>query len=176
MKTLLIISATALVALALAACGSVHHSASAHHCGTGTTWQSGANGSPGCYAAPVAASTPTPSAVPSPNGTYTGSCNYTLGSSPATGTAILVGEIDLTNTGNIGTIDAVAITWPQEGYAPLAMNRTVHSAAGGTTPVSFHMPVNESQISLLQSWQSGHNYSDGCTYKVTITGTYGAAA
>ena len=128
-------------------------------------------------ASPAAPSSPPPAAAPAPNpqGTYSGSCNYLLGSSPATGTAVAVGEIDLTNTGNIGEVTKARITWPQEGFAPLRETRTVHVAAGTTKRVSFSMPLSSNQISALQAWQTGHNYADGCTYRATITGTYGTA-
>src|SRR6185437_10501647 len=51
--------------------------------------------------APAATTTPPP-ASPDPKGTDTGSCDYQLGSDPVGGTAKAVGEIDVTNTGNVG--------------------------------------------------------------------------
>jgi len=117
---------------------------------------------------------PAPTSVtPSPNGTYQGSCNYTLGNNPVGGTAVATGDVEVTNTGNIGTIDRVKITWPQQGYAPLAMTKRIRLSAGGNQDVQFHMPLTSDQISNLQNWQTGHNYQDGCTYKATIMSTFG---
>jgi hypothetical protein len=117
---------------------------------------------------------PAPSSVtPSPNGTYQGACDYTLGNNPAGGTAVATGDVQVTNTGNIGTVDRVKITWPQQGFAPLAMTKRIRLAAGASQDVQFHMPLTYDQISNLQNWQTGHNYQDGCTYKATMISTFG---
>jgi len=122
--------------------------------------------------APAATTTPPP-ASPDPKGTDTGSCDYQLGSDPVGGTAKAVGEIDVTNTGNVGIVVRTVITWPQEGFAPLLMHKRARVPVGGTVPVSFNRPLSYDQITALQSWQTGHNFADGCTYKVTIIDTYG---
>lgn len=160
----LAIAATA-AALALAGCASAHNSASP----AGHTPSALVPSTPATSAAPT----------PDPKGTYTGSCNYTLASNPS-GTDWLTGEVDLTNTGNIGTVVRVVIKWPQEGFAPIRAERTVHTAAGATKAVSFHVSAgsidgNSNVISNLQAWESGHNYpSDDCTYKTTIISTFGS--
>ncbi len=118
---------------------------------------------------------PPVAAAPDPKGTYQGSCDYTLGSDPVGGTAVAIGEVDLNNTGNIGTVDHVRITWPQEGYAPLVETRVVRNKAGNNLAVRFHRPINQDEIDRLQSWQTNHDYKDGCTYKVVITSTFGQA-
>lgn len=123
-----------------------------------------------------AAATPAaPAPVPSPNGTAQGACDYTLGNDPADGTAVATGDVDVTNTGNIGTVVKVSITWPQQGYSPLKMTKTVKIPTGGENDVQFHMPLTSTQLDNLQNWQSGHSGEDGCTYDATITDTYGAA-
>ena len=109
----------------------------------------------------------------SPNGTYQGACDYTLGNNPVGGTAVATGDVQVTNTGNIGTIVRVKITWPQQGYPSLAMTRKIRLTAGASQDVQFHMPLTNDQISNLQNWQTGHNYQDGCTYKATIMRTFG---
>ena len=91
------------------------------------------------------------------------------------GTAVFVGEIDLDNTGNIGVTVRTRITWPQEGYASITMRRTVRAPAGQTKAVRFHYHASSNQVDLLQAWQTGHGYADGCTYHATITGTFGSA-
>lgn len=126
-----------------------------------------------------AAQSQSPAPQPSPNGTYTGSCDYTLSVNPYRNDH-LIGEIDLVNTGNIGTIDKVVITWPQEGYPPIRATRTVHLAYGQRLAVRFHISAgstasNSQVIPLLQSWQQNHDYRDGCTYKTTETATFGTA-
>jgi hypothetical protein len=122
---------------------------------------------PTAPAAPVAA-------TPDPSGTYRGSCDYTLGAS--FGTYHLVGEVDLHNDGNIGTKDHVVITWPQEGAQPVKASRNVRSDPGGRSVVRFKVAANSSVIESLQSWQERHDFKDGCTYKVSITGTFGSAS
>src|SRR5258707_8081399 len=81
------------------------------------------------------ASTPPAPPVTDPKGTYNGSCNYTLGSDPVGGTARATGDITIRNTGNVGIVDYLKITWSQQGYAPLAMTRTVKLATGGSQDV-----------------------------------------
>ena len=117
----------------------------------------------------------TPAPTPSPNGTFTGSCDYTL-SSDIYGNDHLIGEIDLHNNGNIGTVVKVRITWPQEGYAPIEAKRTVKTKPGEHLAVRFHIavPSTGNVITQLQSWQEQHNFKKGCTYKATITSTYGS--
>jgi len=129
--------------------------------------------------APAAAATsaaPTPAPVPSPNGTFQGSCDYTL-TNNIYGNDHLIGEVDLTNTGNIGTVVRVRITWPQEGYAPITARKTVRTKPGTTTPVRFHIPVSSSGnvINQLQSWQLSHNDRTGCTYDAKVVRTFGSA-
>lgn len=134
--------------------------------------------SPVTSAAPAATTTtPTVADTPNPDGTYSGSCDYTLSDNFSSGTAgTLVGEVDLRNTGNIGTVDRVRITWPQEGFAPIARTRTVHVPAGKSMAVRFHVPASQNMIAELQSWQERHNLRDGCTYHAAITGTLGGTA
>jgi hypothetical protein len=153
------IYALTMLAFALAACGMpATHQANVSH----TT--------PAVTAPPVSA----PPAAPNPEGKYQGSCDYTL-SSNIYGKDHLIGEIDIHNTGNIGTIDHVRITWPQEGYAPIVATRTVRTKPGEHLAVRFHIPVSSSGnvITQLQSWQESHGMRNGCTYKVTETGTFG---
>ena len=126
--------------------------------------------------ATTAQTSPPAPAVASPSGTGQGSCDYTLGDSPATGTAVATAEVDLTNTGNVSAYAKVTVAWPQEGYPPLTMTKTVKMPfEASALPVSFHQPLTYDQISNLQSWESGHNYTDPCNYTITITGTYGPA-
>ena len=154
------IIAVAAAGILAAGCGSVIHSTSSATFGPSSPTSAAA--------APVAA--------PSPNGTYQGACDYTLGNDPVNGTAVATGDVQVKNTGNIGTYLHVQITWPQQGYAPLAMSKDVRLKAGASKDVQFHMPLTQDQLSNLQNWQTGHNYSDGCTYKSTITGTFGSAS
>ncbi len=117
-----------------------------------------------------------PAPVPSPDGTYSGSCDYTLTSDFSSSiSGHLIGEIDLENTGNVGTIDRVRITWPQEGFPPIVATRTVRTPAGASKTVRFHVAASSNMIDELQSWQEHHNLRDGCHYRATITGTYGGA-
>jgi hypothetical protein len=145
--------------------------------GIGACASAAGNASPSAIGAkPVA--TPVPSfssnPAPTPKGTYIGSCDYTIGNDPVNGTSVAIGEVDITNTGNIGTIDTVVITWPQEAATPLTKTTTVKVGVGVTDPVGFHLPMSYEQITLLQSYQTNHGFADGCTYKVTIIDTFGS--
>jgi hypothetical protein len=169
LRIALAVAAGVAVLIALAAIGAA--------LGGGTT-------STGGHAAAVATATTAPAAPPitpapepSPNGTYSGSCDYTLGSDPVGGfgqsTARAIGEVDLRNTGNIGTVTRVRITWPQEGTAPIVARKTVRVDAGGRAVARFRVRITGDQVDLLQSWQTRHGFRDGCTYHATITDTYG---
>jgi hypothetical protein len=125
---------------------------------------------------PPAPTTPPPPAA-NPDGTYQGSCDYILGDDPVggfgPGTAKLIGEIDLANTGNVGVIVRTRITWPQEGAAPITARKTVHLPNGADKVVRFSVPMTGDQVDLLQSWQERHGFKDGCTYHAAFTSTYG---
>jgi len=143
---------------------------------TGKTTPSSSPAASSSQPAQAAATSAPPAPTPvtaSPNGTYQGACNYTLGDNPVGGTAVATGDVQVTNTGNIGTVVRVKITWPQQGYPSLAMTRKIRLTAGASQDVQYHMPLTYDQISNLQNWQTGHNYQDGCTYKATIMRTFG---
>ncbi len=113
---------------------------------------------------PARVTTPPVAVTPSPDGTFQGSCNYDLGSDPANGTAQATGDIDAVNTGNIGITVRLTITWPQEGFSPLSMSKTIRLPRNGGQDVQFHRPLSYSQLSRLQDYQTGHDFKDGCTY------------
>jgi hypothetical protein len=146
--------------------------------GIGACASAAGNTTPSAIGAKPVSTQPAPTfsahPAPSPAGTYTGSCDYTIGDDPVDGTSVAIGEVDIVNTGNIGTVDTVTITWPQEASAPLTKTATVKVGVGVTDPVGFHLPMSYNQITLLQSYQSNHGFEDGCTYKVTITDTFGS--
>ena len=83
---------------------------------------------------------PTPPAEPAPDGTYTGSCDYELSDNmnnyPAHA-GDLNGEVDVENTGNVGIVLKVTISWPQLGHAPIAMHKTVKVPYSGSLTVPF---------------------------------------
>jgi hypothetical protein len=131
--------------------------------------------SPSTAAATQAVTSAAPAPIPSPDGTFQGACDYTLGDNPSGGTAVATGDVDVTNTGNIGGVFTVSISWPQQGYDPLKMTKTVKIPAGGENDVQFHMPLTGTQLDNLQNYQTGHDFDSGCKYDATITDTYGAA-
>lgn len=119
-----------------------------------------------------------PAAVPEPDGTVTGTCAYELATDVdtyETHAADLNAEVDAENTGNVGIVLTVTTSFPQLAHAPIVMSKKVKVPYGRTVTVRFTRPINQSQITRLQDWQSGHDYDDGCVYKGTITDTYGAA-
>jgi hypothetical protein len=141
----------------------------------GALTASGQPSTPGTVALPTPTHSPAPAPtpVPSEDGTFTGSCDYELGSDPVGGTAQAIGEVDVANTGNVATVVAVRITWPQEGYPPLTMRQHVRVPVGASVPDRFHRPLSYTEITRLQSWQTNHAEADGCTYDGTILRHYG---
>lgn len=129
---------------------------------------------PSTFAPSTTAPAPQPSAVPSPGGTVKGSCDYDLGNDPVNGTAEAVGDIDAQNTGNVGIVLQITITWPQEGHSPLRMSKTVRVPYGADQDFQFSRRLTQDELSRLQDYQLGHTDS-GCTYDGTVTGTFGAA-
>lgn len=128
---------------------------------------------PATSAAPSANAAAAPAASADPKGkALLVAANYELGNS-GMGPYTVVAEVDLTNTGNIGTVDRVTAKWPQLGLPPLRMTKTVHVAAGHSKAVRFSMPVSQGQISALQDYQTS-SPGDGYAYKATIISTYGA--
>lgn len=117
---------------------------------------------------------PAPAPSPSAGGTYQGACDYTLNDNFQSSVAAwATGDVEVNNTGNIGTVNRVRITWPQQGFNPLVMVKTVRVGAGGSRDVQFHMALGQQQISNLQNWQLGHNGDSGCTYRVAMIATFG---
>jgi hypothetical protein len=118
---------------------------------------------------------PTPEVFPSPDGTYEGSCDYELSDDmnnyPAHA-GDLNGEVDVTNTGNVGTVEKVTISWPQLGHPPIKLSKTVRVGYGQTKTVPFTRPASGSEIDRLQSYQGSHD-DNGCKYSATLTDTFG---
>lgn len=134
-------------------------------------------------AAPATVADPTteapPVVVPSPDGTVTGTCAYEL-SADYTNYDVHAGDlnadVEAANTGNIGIVVKVTVTFPQLGHTAIAMTKNVKVAHGATVTVHFTRVATGSEIDRLQSWQLGHADSDGCTYKGDVAKTFGAAS
>jgi hypothetical protein len=126
----------------------------------------------------AAASTAPAPAAPSPDGTYSGSCDVSLSDS-LYGQDYLTADVSLRNTGNVGTITRVRVSWGQQGFAPIMATRTVHVRYHGSKTVHLHYPVSQEQISRFQDVQlaemGGSGNGDGCHYRATNIGTFGAA-
>ena len=119
---------------------------------------------------------PPPPATPNPDGTVTGTCAYELSSdldNYETHAADLNAEVDAENTGNVGIVLTVTVTYPHLAHPSIVMTKKVKVPYGQTVTVPFTRPVTQSQVSRLQDWQSGHDFDDGCKYKGSITDTYG---
>jgi len=120
-----------------------------------------------------------PAVVPSPDGTVTGTCAYEL-SPDYTNYDVHAGDlnadVEAANTGNIGIVVKVTVTFPQLGHTAITMAKNVKVPNGATVTVHFTRVATGSEIDRLQSWQLGHADSDGCTYKGDVAKTYGAAS
>lgn len=120
--------------------------------------------------------TEAPPPTPDPAGTVTGTCAYELSSDLddyETHAADLDAEVDAENTGNVGIVLTVTVTYPQLAHPAIVMSKKVKVPYGQTVTVPFTRSINESQITRLQDWQTGHDFADGCTYRGSITDTYG---
>jgi len=108
-----------------------------------TTGTAARHTSPAASAAPVAVPSSAPAPAPSPNATGTGSCDVSL--STSNGPNYLVSEVDVTNTGNVGAMIRVKVSWPQVGFAPIVKHKTVRVPYGQT--VHVNLSVNASNYS-----------------------------
>ena len=117
-------------------------------------------------------SAPPPAPAPSPAGSITGSCDVSLSTS-LDGQDYLTAQVNADNTGNIGTILHLRVSWPLQGFAPITQTRTARVAAGTTSQEEFHEAVTEDQVSEFQDEQLAASGSDPCHYSGTITGTWG---
>jgi hypothetical protein len=165
----------------------------------GSTLGGGGNGNPSHAATPASAggyNPPTPPAgptpassapatpaaapapEPSPSGTADTSCDDDLGGSSIYDPVYLTGEVDVTNTGNIGIIVRVRMAWHQEAYPDVTVPaKTVRVKVGRTRPVRFRFYVgtfagSTSALDLWQSWQDSHD-GQPCHARTRITGTFG---
>lgn len=115
---------------------------------------------------------PAPPPAPSPAGNISGSCDVSLSTS-LYGQDYLTAQVSADNTGNIGTIVRVKVSWPLQGFAPITRTRTVRVAAGATSQVEFHAAVSVDQVSEFQDEQLSANGADPCHYNGVITSTWG---
>ncbi|HEY6276205.1 MAG TPA: hypothetical protein VIX86_07720 [Streptosporangiaceae bacterium] len=146
----------------------------------GTTTTAAGHASPAASAAPVAAPSsapaPAPSPVPSPDATGTGSCDVSL-SPGLNGPNYLVSDVDVTNTGNVGAVVKVKVSWPQVGFAPIVKHKTVSVPYGQTVHVNLSVNANNYSSDIIgnfQNYQLSHN-GDPCSYNLTIESTFGQA-
>jgi hypothetical protein len=108
--------------------------------------------------------------VPNPDGKYSGTCDYTLTSGFSYAHAgDLIGEVRVTNTGNIGTVVRVRMHWTQVGYRPITVTKMVHVPYKGRRVARFHQRATYTMINRLQAASYGHE----CSYKATIIRTFG---
>lgn len=140
---------------------------------------SGGHKSPGNAAGTAATVTTAPShsvpaqpPAPNPTGTISGSCDVSLSSS-IYGQNYLTAQVNADNTGNIGTIVRVRVSWPLQGFSPITRARNVRVGAGATSQVEFHVAVTQDQVSQFQDEQLSASGADPCHYRGTITGTWG---
>lgn len=178
--TLIIAGAIAVIvviAVAASAGSNKDKKTGAQHIATSTSASASTSSSAPAPAVEESTSEAPPAAVPNPDGTFSGSCDYELATdidNYDTHAGDLNGEVDVENTGNVGIVVKVTITWPQLGHTPIAMSKNVRVAYGQAKTVPFTKPVGSAVIERLQSWQEGHDYKDGCTYNGKMTDTFGA--
>jgi hypothetical protein len=169
MKAIVTAALIAAAALAAAGCGSAARPAIAATPAAATPGPAD-TGSANCNSSGCPGDAPTPN----PDGTYSGSCDVSL-SDALYGQNYLTADVNLHNTGNVGTITRVRISWGQQGFAPITETRTVRVRDGASRTVHFHYAASQEQISRFQDVQLADSNGDGCHYRATNTGTFGAA-
>lgn len=119
----------------------------------------------------LAGSGQAPTVEAKPEAEHNMDCGYVLGDfgdsgDPSKGYR-LVGGGRVTNTGNVGVIGQITITWEMLGQAPVKEQRQVRLAVGKSKRVSVTVPVGQDAIDLHQS-------ADGdCKAKMKLTDTFG---
>jgi hypothetical protein len=177
MKAIATAALIAVTALAAAGCASTGHAAKTAIAATPAAATPGPadTGSANCNSSGCPGDAPP---APAPDGTYSGSCDVSL-SDALYGQNYLTADVSLHNTGNVGTITRVRVSWGQQGFAPIVATRTVHVRYHGSKTVHLHYPVSQEQISRFQDVQLAEMDSsgngDGCHYRATNIGTFGAA-
>jgi hypothetical protein len=142
-----------------------------------TSSSTGTAAAPPTSATPQAASTPAaPAPVPSPNASGTGTCDVSLGTG-LNGPNYLVAEVDVNNTGNIGEVVKVTVSWPQVGFAPIVKHKAARIPFGGTAHVNLRANAADYSgdvIGNFQNYQLSHPNSDACNYTLTEVSTFGS--
>lgn len=109
---------------------------------------------------------------PDPKAKLTGSCDYELGDGMG-GNYSLNAEVDVKNTGNIGLLVNVKVSWPQFGTSPVVASKKVKVPYRKTVTVRFKKHASMTQITRIQNWQERHDFDDGCKYKGDLIETSG---
>lgn len=122
--------------------------------------------------------TPTysPPSVPNASGKWgtNAACDVSLSMN---GPSYLIASVHLKNTGNVGMIAKVKVSWPQEGFNPITRTKTVKVAWHSSKDVNLRVPASMNAspdvIGNFQNVQLGSSKMDVCHYHVAITGNYG---
>jgi hypothetical protein len=117
---------------------------------------------------PPPAPPPPPPVTPNPDAHLEGQCDYVLGdfTEGASGFRFIAGA-DIENTGNIGAVVRVTVTWNQLGDAPIKMVKRVKVWPTASRSVQFKKVASQDQIDLHQS------ANGKCDVAATIVDTFG---
>jgi hypothetical protein len=128
-----------------------------------------------------ATAAPAPSAAPTanPDGSWSASCDTSLGAG-INDANYLTGEVDLVNTGNVGTVVRVRFAWKQEAYPSIVLFKTVRTHPGQHYVVRFHynagtFATSTAPLDRDQSWQENHGFRMPCSASATIMRSFGPA-
>jgi hypothetical protein len=110
-----------------------------------------------------------PPVEPDPDADYTSVCDYLLGDfSDNTRTGYrFVADADITNTGNIGIVVRVNVSWRQIGTNPVKASKTAKIKVGSSKTVHITEPATGDEILAHQSADSR------CKVAVLIVDTFG---
>lgn len=127
--------------------------------------------------APLAAPATTPSALPDPHASGTGTCGVLL--DPSLGSNdYLTAFVTVHNTGNVGEVVRVRVTWPQVGFADVVRHKSLRVPWHATRHVSLRVPTAALGYDAVGAFQDTPDYQHGndpCSYRLTLVSTFGTA-
>jgi len=111
----------------------------------------------------VVAEDPPPDLEPNPDAEYDLTCDYLLGDPDYS----FVAGGDVTNTGNIGVVAEVKVSWTLLGSDPVTTTKSIRLKPGKTKDVQISLPASMDQIDAHQS-------ADGdCDVTAAMVDTFG---
>jgi hypothetical protein len=115
--------------------------------------------------------------APDPHASGTGTCGVLL--DPSLGSNdYLTAFVTVHNTGNVGEVVRVRVTWPQVGFADVVRHKSLRVPWHATRHVSLRVPTAALGHDAVGAFQDTPDYQHGndpCSYRLTLVSTFGTA-